>query len=169
MFTRDIALEDCVLDLVDNSIDALIRSREIDLEVEIGTDWRLPRPAHIDVQISSNAIVVADDCGGIPIEKAKHEVFIFGHSLPVASDLSCMPFFRWAQLMHVYFLCKSDISVTKPSMRLSAQRVSRVRATTPSVSPVTSTATPLSPPLSTMRFFSMRLQCAANAFSPPRK
>jgi hypothetical protein len=39
-----------------------------------------------------------------------------------------MPFFPSAPLVHAYFLRKSDISVAKPSMRLSAQRVSRVWA-----------------------------------------
>jgi hypothetical protein len=32
MFTRDISLEDCILDLIDNSIDSLIRARKIDIE-----------------------------------------------------------------------------------------------------------------------------------------
>ncbi len=31
MFTKDIGLEDCILDLIDNSIDGLIRSRKIKL------------------------------------------------------------------------------------------------------------------------------------------
>jgi hypothetical protein len=32
MFTRDITLEECVLDLIDNSIDGLIRSRSLNLD-----------------------------------------------------------------------------------------------------------------------------------------
>ncbi len=31
MFVRDLSLEDCILDLVDNSIDSLIKSRNIDV------------------------------------------------------------------------------------------------------------------------------------------
>lgn len=31
MFVRDLSLEDCILDLVDNSIDSLIRIRDIDV------------------------------------------------------------------------------------------------------------------------------------------
>jgi hypothetical protein len=31
MFTRDISLEDCVLDLIDNSIDGLVRTRRINV------------------------------------------------------------------------------------------------------------------------------------------
>ena len=31
MFVRDLSLEDCILDLVDNSVDSLIKSRGIDV------------------------------------------------------------------------------------------------------------------------------------------
>jgi len=31
MFTRDVSLQDCILDLIDNSIDGLIRSHNVDL------------------------------------------------------------------------------------------------------------------------------------------
>ncbi len=88
MFTRDIALEDCILDLVDNSIDALIRSRKIELEDEIISNKRSPRPAQIRVDVSATRIAVTDDCGGIPFEKAMHEVFNFGHSVKGASELT---------------------------------------------------------------------------------
>jgi hypothetical protein len=88
MFTRDIALEDCILDLVDNSIDALIRSRKIILEDEIVANKRLRTPAQISVEISPKRIAVTDDCGGMSLQKAKHEVFTFGHSSQGVSDLT---------------------------------------------------------------------------------
>lgn len=82
MFTRDISAEDCVLDLVDNSIDALIRQRKLDLDKTV-IDNKLrtthPRGA-IRLTISPKKIVVEDDCGGISLTKAKNEVFNFGHS-----------------------------------------------------------------------------------------
>ena len=37
MFTRDIGLEDCILDLIDNSMDALLRIRNVVIEKEIVT------------------------------------------------------------------------------------------------------------------------------------
>ena len=88
MFTRDIALEDCILDLVDNSIDALIRSRKLNLESDIIADKRSRQLAQITVAITPKRIAVTDNCGGIPKEKALHEVFNFGHSLEGASDLT---------------------------------------------------------------------------------
>jgi len=88
MFTRDIALEDCILDLVDNSVDALIRTRDIDLEEEIVSEKRFPKPAAIDVSITPKMIAVTDDCGGIPLDHALHEVFNFGHSKEGVSELT---------------------------------------------------------------------------------
>jgi hypothetical protein len=88
MFTRDIALEDCILDLVDNSIDSLIRSREIDVEDVLGRQRRPTRPAQIDVIVTPKQISVDDNCGGIPLLKAQHEVFNFGHSKEGARDLT---------------------------------------------------------------------------------
>ncbi len=84
MFTRDIALEDCILDLVDNSMDALLRIRQIDIENEIlafgtgGPVARRPR-AHIRLDYSDKHFQIVDNCGGIRYEDAAHEVFCFGH------------------------------------------------------------------------------------------
>ena len=39
MFTKDISLEDCVLDLIDNSIDGFIRSRHLRLSEIAGVFW----------------------------------------------------------------------------------------------------------------------------------
>ena len=35
MFTRDISLEDCILDLIDNAIDGLVRTRKIDISASL--------------------------------------------------------------------------------------------------------------------------------------
>ena len=87
MFTRDIAFEDCILDLVDNSIDSLIRTRSIDLEDDTLVKNRV-RPGQISVDVSSKRISVTDNCGGIPLDKAMHEVFTFGHSKEGALQLT---------------------------------------------------------------------------------
>jgi hypothetical protein len=85
MFTRDISLEDCVLDLVDNSIDALVRSNEFDPAKEIlevnGAKTRkaasdLPK---IDLTLSTKEVIIDDDCGGIPPDIVENELFTFGH------------------------------------------------------------------------------------------
>lgn len=85
MFTRDIGLEDCILDLIDNSMDALLRARRIDVEKEIldqgtGTEKRKAKPARIAISYSAKQFSITDECGGIPYEDAVKEVFCFGHS-----------------------------------------------------------------------------------------
>lgn len=85
MFTRDITLTDCILDLVDNSIDSQIRRRRIDVSSalwDVGSSGRSRKTearARIDVTLSHDGLDVLDDCGGIPFLTAKEEVFNFGH------------------------------------------------------------------------------------------
>ena len=97
MFTRDISLEDCILDLIDNSIDALIRSRHIDIlsdllnpvssdeSVSSNKQWQtLPT---ITVSFSDKEFRITDKCGGISPEAAQAEVFNFGHSNDFSGSL----------------------------------------------------------------------------------
>jgi len=85
MFTRDISLKDCILDLIDNSIDGLVRAQDIDLGeslLKIGSDDKVngDKP-EIKVNFSSRQLSVRDNCGGMSTEEAKNEMFNFGHSL----------------------------------------------------------------------------------------
>src|SRR5207302_10377299 len=75
MFTRDISLEDCILDLIDNSIDSLIRTRQIDVENEIlsGEDTAgrsIGRRGEITIRYSKREFHISDNCGGIPVQDA---------------------------------------------------------------------------------------------------
>jgi Histidine kinase-, DNA gyrase B-, and HSP90-like ATPase len=85
MFTRDIALEDTVLDLIDNSIDGLTRSRALDISPALLTQ-PLPRSfkgkglPSVRCQYSADEFVLTDTCGGIPRDLALKELFTFGHS-----------------------------------------------------------------------------------------
>jgi hypothetical protein len=81
MFTRDIALEDCLLDLIDNSIDSLVRQKNIDPAKDIlkKRKTKPPGPLHkVILDLSSKEISISDDCGGIP-RSLIDEVFSFGH------------------------------------------------------------------------------------------
>ena len=82
MLIRDIRLEDAIVDLVDNSIDSLIRCDEIDLtgllhsppdEVEEGEDGR-----YVTINVQDDLFQIEDNCGGIEIDDARHQVFRFG-------------------------------------------------------------------------------------------
>jgi hypothetical protein len=84
--TRDITLEDSLLDLIDNSIDSLIRFRQLDISANMLEPpqakidpSRLPT---IDVDITPDPITVADRSGGILLKLAKEEVFNFGRQEP---------------------------------------------------------------------------------------
>ncbi len=83
MFTRDISLEDCILDLIDNSIDALIRTRRLDISATILNKRASSRngglPA-IRISYSEEQFSITDHCGGIPLDLAITDVFTFGHS-----------------------------------------------------------------------------------------
>src|SRR5260370_19032605 len=84
MFTRDIAFEDTVLDLIDNSFDGLARSRKLDispalLTQPIPSSLRNRKPS-IRCHYSSDEFVLSDNCGGIPRKLALNEMFSFGHS-----------------------------------------------------------------------------------------
>jgi len=83
MFTRDIALEDCTLDLIDNSIDALFRTGKIKYSKDVASllQARNMKSAIPEINISygDKTFIVEDNCGGIPLSLAKENVFNFGH------------------------------------------------------------------------------------------
>ena len=73
MLTRDIELQDAVLDLLDNCVDGIARSGEAK-----------PPPArpyegfHATITIAPEHFVIEDNCGGIPINLAKQYAFAMG-------------------------------------------------------------------------------------------
>jgi hypothetical protein len=83
MFTRDISLEDCVLDLIDNSLDSYLLQNETSIsELVFGANGKHSndRLGKIDVTCTERQIRVADTCGGILRRRAMGEVFCFGHN-----------------------------------------------------------------------------------------
>jgi hypothetical protein len=83
MFTRDLSLEDCILDLIDNSIDSILKNEDIDIAKQIlVTRSTKPRSGGTTYQIkitySPNEFKIEDNCGGIPYNEARDEVFCFG-------------------------------------------------------------------------------------------
>jgi hypothetical protein len=73
MLTRDIELEDAILDLLDNCIDGIqrtIKGREISDKPYEGF-WA-------KISFSEDGFTIADNCGGIPLEVAKTYAFRMG-------------------------------------------------------------------------------------------
>jgi hypothetical protein len=86
LITRDISLEDAILDLIDNAVDSLVRTKHIDLYKDfLDTQHRRERPEilpEIKVNFSTKQFRIEDNCGGITFERAEKEIFRFGHPDP---------------------------------------------------------------------------------------
>lgn len=76
MITRDITLQDCILDLIDNSIDGAWE-QEGSRPTTIEQNADLSSYA-VDIKISSQAFSIRDNCGGITQREAENYAFTFG-------------------------------------------------------------------------------------------
>jgi hypothetical protein len=66
MITRDISLEDCIMDLIDNSIDGAWRReghRPMGLEQDVDLS-----PYGIEIAMSPERFSIIDDCGGMSLD-----------------------------------------------------------------------------------------------------
>jgi hypothetical protein len=83
MFTRDITLEDCILDLIDNAMDSYLRTRKVDVGAEVfgqSGGAAAEHPGEIKIDFSKKEFRISDNCGGIDRKAAEEEVFCFGHA-----------------------------------------------------------------------------------------
>ena len=71
MITRDIALDECLLDLLDNSIDGARRERAGAGEPSY-SDFR------VQLALSGERFLISDNCGGIDLADARDYAFHFG-------------------------------------------------------------------------------------------
>ena len=81
MLTRDIELQDALLDLLDNCLDGIIRSGRLNSDPErpyLGFWAR--------VELSSSHLVIEDNCGGIPLKTAKDYAFALGRPEEVTAE-----------------------------------------------------------------------------------
>jgi hypothetical protein len=76
MLTRDISLEDCILDLVDNSVDAAW-SRSGATPTSLETSQALAK-FKISLTIDKSRFDIVDNCGGISLNDAAEYAFTFG-------------------------------------------------------------------------------------------
>ncbi|MEQ1753506.1 MAG: ATP-binding protein [Micropepsaceae bacterium] len=76
MLTRDISLEDCIFDLIDNCLDGARRelgSQSVDDPAD-----KAFKHFKCTIEFSGTSFVIADNCGGIPLDIARHYAFRFG-------------------------------------------------------------------------------------------
>ena len=67
MITRDISIEDAIIDLLDNSIDGATQTNSDNLN-----------GFTIDIKIDENGLCIKDNCGGFSLERAQKYAFRFG-------------------------------------------------------------------------------------------
>lgn len=78
MITRDITLEDSILDLIDNSVDGAWRS-EGSRPMGLGDDTSLSE-YRISISASPERFSIKDNCGGMTLDDAAERAFSFGRS-----------------------------------------------------------------------------------------
>ncbi len=76
MITRDIRLEDCILDLIDNSVDGAWKLEgAMPMTLEDGADLSNYK---IDIDVTQDKFLISDNCGGITLDDAADYAFTFG-------------------------------------------------------------------------------------------
>lgn len=83
MLTRDIELQDAILDLLDNCVDGILRSQKVDGDSPVPYEGFEAR-----ITISPNHFSIEDNCGGIPIETARKYAFAMGRPAEAADENS---------------------------------------------------------------------------------
>jgi Histidine kinase-, DNA gyrase B-, and HSP90-like ATPase len=83
MLTRDIDLQDAILDLLDNCIDGILRSTTTASSAEPYKGFKAI------IEMGPSHFLIEDNCGGIPIAIAKKYAFAMGR--PTGADASAVP------------------------------------------------------------------------------
>src|SRR5258707_11825736 len=60
MLTRDIKLEEAILDLLDNCVDGILRSKKLNGKKEPYAGFRA------EIEFKKDSFMISDNCGGIP-------------------------------------------------------------------------------------------------------
>ena len=84
MITRDILLEDCILDLIDNSVDGAWRS-EGSHPMGLAQDADLSKYT-ISLSLSPDTFTIIDNCGGMTLDDAVNHAFSFGRRVTEEHD-----------------------------------------------------------------------------------
>lgn len=84
MITRDISLEDCILDLIDNSVDgAWHQEGSRPMGLAEGADLSAYK---IEIEASADEFVIRDNCGGMTLDNAADHAFSFGRNSTAEHD-----------------------------------------------------------------------------------
>lgn len=83
MLTRDISVQAALLDLCDNALGRTFELAQADPSSYVidGNSKKPLKPYFLHVTISSSVISIEDNCGGISVERARHDVFRLGREI----------------------------------------------------------------------------------------
>ena len=84
MITRDITFEDCILDLIDNSVDGASRS-EGSPPIDLSDDTDMSK-YRISIAVSPDEFSITDNCGGMTLDAAVDHAFSFGRPAGEAQE-----------------------------------------------------------------------------------
>lgn len=85
MITRDITLEACILDLIDNSVDGAIRANK---RKNANSTFRDDLSGYrVDISFSEDKFEIDDNCGGIAVNDAVDYAFHFGRRPDIPEGL----------------------------------------------------------------------------------
>lgn len=84
MITRDISLADCILDLIDNSVDAAWQLKGS--KPNAYSNKTKLTGYKIEITASSSKFTIRDNCGGISLDNAAKYAFTFGRSDEMVQD-----------------------------------------------------------------------------------
>lgn len=85
MLTRDIALDDAVLDLLDNCLDGAVRTLHRQGKDIVG-ESKPYEGFRAELRFSSEEFAISDNCGGIPLELAAERAFRMGRPEGLGDD-----------------------------------------------------------------------------------
>ena len=108
MITRDISIENCILDLLDNSVDAAlktIRGQGRDAFSETLDGYT------VSLTLSDDDFQIVDNCGGMSIDDAKSHAFHFGSSLSLPQDKKGLIGFYGIGMKRAFFRMGSVINI----------------------------------------------------------
>jgi len=79
MLTRDISLTDCILDLIDNSIDSIIQKTNFDPMVGLfKKPSQILKGYNVTISCSKNKFIIEDNSSGLKSNEIKNNSFRFG-------------------------------------------------------------------------------------------
>ena len=79
MITRDITFEDCILDMIDNSVDGASRN-EGNIQIDLDSMFDLSK-YEISIAASEDEFSIMDNCGGMTFDDATDHAFSFGRRI----------------------------------------------------------------------------------------